>query len=87
MMPPRRGSVAADQHLAPDERDTPAEAPADRTARLAALRRLLQAPAPDLPALSLKIDFAVDDAAWELTGAETSLAALKADGRRFAHRG
>lgn len=53
-------------------------------ARLAALHRLLRAPAPDLAALSLKLDLAIADAAWELTGAEPCLAALKADARRFA---
>lgn len=56
-------------------------------ARLAALRRLLRAPAPDLRSLSLKIDLAVDEAAWELTGAEPCLAAIKADARRLARAG
>lgn len=54
-------------------------------ARLAALRRLLRAPAPGLAALSLKIDLTIEDQAWELTDAEPCLAALKADARRFAH--
>ena len=53
-------------------------------ARLAALRRLLRAPALDLPALALKIELTIDDQAWELTGAESSLAVLKADARRLA---
>jgi hypothetical protein len=53
-------------------------------ARLAALRRLLHAPAPDLPALARKIELTIDDQAWELTGAEPCLAALKADARRLA---
>jgi hypothetical protein len=57
------------------------------SARLAALRRLLAAPAPDLAALSLKIGLTIDEAAWELTGAPAFLAALKADARRFAPRG
>jgi hypothetical protein len=52
-------------------------------ARLDALRRLLRLPAPDLAALALKIELAVDNEAWELTGAETCLAALKADARRL----
>ena len=56
-------------------------------ARLAALRRLLRAPAPDLPALARKIELAIDDQAWELTGAEPCLAALKADARRLAYGG
>jgi hypothetical protein len=56
-------------------------------ARLAALRRLLRVPAPDLPALALKIHLFVDDQAWELTGAETCLARLKADANRLCHGG
>jgi hypothetical protein len=56
-------------------------------ARLAALRRLLRAPAPDLAALSLKIGLAIDDQAWELTDAEPCLSALKSDARRLAHGG
>jgi hypothetical protein len=50
-------------------------------ARLAALGRLLRLPAPDLAALALKIVLTVDDQAWELTGAESFLATLKADAR------
>ena len=52
-------------------------------ARLAALRWLLALPAPDLPALALKIHRIVDDQAWELSNAEPALAALKADARRL----
>jgi len=52
----------------------------------ATLRRLLRTPAPNLPALSLKIDLAVDQAAWELTRGEACLAALKRDARRLALR-
>lgn len=52
-------------------------------ARLAALRRLLRLPAPDLPGLALKLELAIDDQAWELTGAERCLAVLKADGRKL----
>jgi hypothetical protein len=55
--------------------------------RLAALRRLFLIPAPDLAALSLKLDFAVADQAWELTGCETCLEAAAADARRLAHGG
>ena len=51
--------------------------------RLAALRRLLHAPAPDLAAIALKIELAVADLAWELTGCETCLEALAADARRL----
>ena len=53
-------------------------------ARLAALSRLLRAPAPDLAAFSLKLDLAIADQAWELTDSEPCLAALKADARRLA---
>jgi hypothetical protein len=56
-------------------------------ARLFALRRLLRAPAPGLAALSLKLDLAIADQAWELTGAEPCLAALGADARRLARAG
>jgi len=56
-------------------------------ARLDALRRLLYAPAPDPAALALKVELTVDDQAWELTGAEPCLAALKADARRPLHGG
>jgi hypothetical protein len=49
-----------------------------------ALRRLLRTPAPDLPALALKLDLAIDQAAWESTGGESSMAALKHDARRLA---
>ncbi len=50
-------------------------------ARLAALAGLLRLPAPDLPALALKIALIVDEAAWELTDPQPCLAALKADAR------
>lgn len=53
------------------------------SARLAAVRRLLRAPAPDLAALAMKIALAVDDRAWELTGAEACLAAVRADALRL----
>lgn len=52
--------------------------------RLAALRRLLRLPAPDLPALSLKLDLAVADLAWELTGCESCLEAMARDARRLS---
>jgi hypothetical protein len=52
--------------------------------RFAALRRLLRIPAPDLPALALKLDLAVADSAWELTGGEDCLAVLAADAHRLA---
>jgi len=52
--------------------------------RLNVLRRLLRTPAPDLSALALKLDLAVVDLAWELTGCETCLATVAADARRLA---
>lgn len=52
-------------------------------ARLDALRSLLRAPAPDRPALAVKIDFFIDDQAWELSGAEPCLATLKEDAHRL----
>jgi hypothetical protein len=52
--------------------------------RDAALKRLLQTPAPDLPALALKIELAVDEEVATLAGGERCLAMLKADGWRLA---
>jgi hypothetical protein len=78
--------------LAPERRAFPACEPLEERfndlecVRLAALRRLLRAPAQDLAAFSLKIDLAIDDQAWELTDAEPCLATLKADARRLAHQ-
>jgi hypothetical protein len=51
--------------------------------RLAALRRLFRLPAPDLPALALKLRLAVADQAWELTGCESCLAAMAEDAHRL----
>jgi hypothetical protein len=42
-------------------------------ARNAALKRLLRAPAPDLPALAPKIDLAVDEEVATLAGGERCL--------------
>jgi hypothetical protein len=53
-------------------------------AHLAALKRLLRAPAPDLSALALKIELAVDQEVATLEGGERCLARLKADGWRLA---
>ncbi len=78
--------------LPPAQRAFPACEPVEdryddlESARLARLRRLLAAPAPDLAALALKIELAIDDQAWELSSAQTSLAALKSDARRLADR-
>ena len=52
--------------------------------RDAALKRLLRTPAPDLPALALKIELAVDEEVATLAGGERCLAVLKADGWRLA---
>ena len=49
-----------------------------------ALKKLVRTPAPDLPALALKIDLAVDHEVAELTGGEACLAALKRDAHRIA---
>jgi hypothetical protein len=51
-----------------------------------ALRRLLRAPTPHLPALAAKLAVANRHLAWELTGAETCIAALARDARRLALR-
>jgi hypothetical protein len=81
------------ESLPPERRAYPACEPFDdrhddlECARLAALRRLLRLPAPDLPALSLKIDLIVDDQAWELSGADSFLPALAADARRLCRGG
>lgn len=48
--------------------------------RVSALKRLLRTPAPDLPALALKIELAVDEEVATLAGGERCLAVLKADG-------
>jgi hypothetical protein len=53
-------------------------------ARDAAQKRLLRTPAPDLPALALKIELIVDEEVATLAGGERCLAALKADGWRLA---
>ena len=54
-----------------------------QSARLAALGRVLRLPAPDRPALALKIALIVDEAAWELSDAQLCLAALKSDAQRL----
>jgi hypothetical protein len=50
---------------------------------LAALRRLFRIPAPELAALSLKLDLALADQAWELEGCGECLAAIAEDARRL----
>jgi|GEM_PF-3046022 len=49
-----------------------------------ALERLLAAPAPDLPALAVKIAFAADYEAVTLNGREECLLALKGDAMRLS---
>ena len=49
----------------------------------AALLRLMKVRAPDLPALALKIELAIDQEVGSLTGGELCLAALKRDVRRL----
>ncbi|HEV2747861.1 MAG TPA: hypothetical protein VGW34_11255 [Allosphingosinicella sp.] len=51
-----------------------------------ALRRLLRTPAPDLPALALKLDLALDDRAVDFVGDAAAMKALKQDARRLASR-
>jgi hypothetical protein len=81
---------AAEALLPPERREWPAVKPLeDRfgdldSLRLAALRRLFRIPAPDLAALSLKLDLALADQAWELEGCENCLAAMADDARRLA---
>jgi len=48
-----------------------------------ALKKLVRTPAPDLLALALKIDLAVDHEVAELTGGTACLAALKRDAARL----
>ncbi len=48
-----------------------------------ALRRLMKVRAPDLPALAIKIELAIDEEVWSLSGGEGCLAALKRDVRRL----
>jgi hypothetical protein len=50
-----------------------------RQRRDPALKRLLRAPAPDLPPLALMIEFMVDEKV-ALAGGKRCLAVLKADG-------
>jgi hypothetical protein len=76
--------------LPPERREWPAVKPLEErfgdldSLRLAALRRLFRVPAPDLGALSLKLDLALADQAWELEGCESCLATMAEDARRLA---
>ncbi|HVQ09328.1 MAG TPA: hypothetical protein VMS43_12925 [Allosphingosinicella sp.] len=83
----------AEALLPPAARAFPACAPLEERfnllecARLAALRRLLRVPAPDLTAFGLKLELMVDDRAWELTGANLFLDGVKEDARRLCGEG
>ncbi|HET9639895.1 MAG TPA: hypothetical protein VFP12_11885 [Allosphingosinicella sp.] len=52
-------------------------------AHTAALLRLMKVRAPDLPALALKIELAIDQEVGSLCGGELCLAVLKRDVRRL----
>ena len=53
----------------------------------AALKGLLRTPAPNSAALAFKLDLLVVEQAWEITGGELRLAALRRDAHRFARGG
>ncbi len=53
-------------------------------ARCEALRRLWRTPAPDLGALALKIDLAIEHELGMLAGGATCLAAIQGDAQRLA---
>ena len=50
----------------------------------AALKALLRTPARHLAALAFKLDLLIAEQAWEITGGELCLAALRRDAHRFA---
>lgn len=50
----------------------------------AALKALLRTPAPHLAALAFKPDLLIAEQAWEITGGELCLAAIRRDAHRFA---
>ncbi|HEX8584341.1 MAG TPA: hypothetical protein VF680_08020 [Allosphingosinicella sp.] len=52
--------------------------------QIAALARLMAAPAPDLPAAAWKLDLFERHLVWELDFGEDALAVLRADLRRLA---
>ena len=41
-------------------------------------------PAPDLAALAFKLDLLIAEQAWEITGGELCLGAIRRDAHRFA---
>jgi hypothetical protein len=50
----------------------------------AALKALLRTPAPHLGALAFKLDLLIAEQAWESTGGEFCLAAIRRDAHHFA---
>jgi hypothetical protein len=52
--------------------------------RDAALKALLRTPAANLAALAFKLDLLIAEQAWEITGGELCLAALRRDAHRFS---
>jgi len=50
----------------------------------AAIKRLLRTPAPDMPALAVKLELLFAEQAWEMTGGELCLAAIQRDAQRLA---
>ena len=52
--------------------------------RDAVLKALLRTPAPHLAALAFKLDLLIAEQAWEITGGELCLAAIRQDAHRFA---
>jgi hypothetical protein len=81
---------AGEALLPPERREWPAVQPLEErlgdldSRRLATLRRLFRIPAPDLAALSVKLDLALADQAWELEGCETCFVKMADDARRLA---
>ena len=49
-----------------------------------ALRRLLRTPAPHRAAMAAKLDLLIEHQAWELTGGDLCIDALRRDAHRFA---
>ncbi|MGZ8285102.1 MAG: hypothetical protein ACXW27_15375 [Allosphingosinicella sp.] len=49
-----------------------------------AMRRLLRTPAPHLPALAAKLEFALDERSGEFFGDSADMEAIKSDARRRA---
>ncbi len=79
------GAPPASAGAGPEEQDAVEEEYGERLDALyAALRRLFRVPAPDLPALAVKIELTIDHEVATLNGGEACMAALRRDARRFA---